>query len=459
MQVNSVQQLNFKNNLIKKQNKKLSNQKSFDSSSSTRAKRATAAAVLALLMSALPPKVSADGEVEENPIIVLDEQNVKSGEITTDDKGISTITTYDKTTNSTTQSKFMQFHLSNGNEKFIFESGNKNNVEFSFNDDNSITASISRGSLSDFQNLIKTDDGLYKYNDELYATLADVALKMNEIELSLNDSFDYTINQSYQRLNSGDCWLLAGVNSLSYTQKGAEIIKNALTYNEDGSVDVYFKGLDETFHIDASEVDDNSVSVGDRDMRMFELASKKAIQKVTNGTYKVDKSRPYYIKDQQFLWSYPLINGGWPGQIWYFLTGDGGTKDVDWGDFPIQYDNKQIHSWLEEFEQTKNVALVFLTYLLENTTVHNDFTGITLPAVGVKNAFDGNDGLVALHTYSVKDVNIRQDGTYIVTLINPWDSGKEIVLTEDELCSKTDCQCCLNLNNLSDEVEQYYIKQ
>ena len=84
--------------------------------------------------------------------------------------------------------------------------------------------------------------------------------KMVDYNLLSKEDSKYTVNgeidQDFRQGNAADCVLLAGMYSLSRTEEGRAIIKDAITINYDEdwnteSYDVYFKGLDKTYNIPA----------------------------------------------------------------------------------------------------------------------------------------------------------------------------------------------------------------
>lgn len=77
----------------------------------------------------------------------------------------------------------------------------------------------------------------------------------------------------------GNCWMLGQLNSLSQTEFGAEVIKKAITKNEDGSYTVTFEGDNKSYIITESEIKSaralREYSRGDVDMLIMELAFEK----------------------------------------------------------------------------------------------------------------------------------------------------------------------------------------
>ena len=63
-----------------------------------------------------------------------------------------------------------------------------------------------------------------------------------------NKGVNGEIDEAVFQGSTGDCWLLSGVLSLSYTQEGKQAIKDAIKQDENGNYQVTFKGIDKTFH-------------------------------------------------------------------------------------------------------------------------------------------------------------------------------------------------------------------
>ena len=176
-------------------------------------------------------------------------------------------------------------------------------------------------------------------------TLMSEYLELENIINESNESLDFmhstSILVSYLKKNGeienteqgriGDCWLLAGLNSLSYTEEGRQIIKDSLEYHDKYTV-VHFKGVGD-YVVKNSEITkakwSSKYSTGDDDMVIYELAMKKVLDDVRNGKVVIGENAPWYLENKESLTQdYKeshgkelSIEGGWEKEIWYYITG------------------------------------------------------------------------------------------------------------------------------------------
>ena len=226
---------------------------------------------------------------------------------------------------------------------------------------------------------------------------------------------------------TGDCWLLSGVNALSYTEEGREIIKNALEYH-DGYTVVHLATGD--YVIKDSEVattkGSSQYSSGDDDMIILELAIEKALDEIANGDVVLDEDAPWYLVNdtddngnrETTTRGNSSTEGGWANELWYLLTGK--TSEAT-----SQPELAEIY--LDDFQNSEDIALA--CSISSDSLCDKEIEGLT-EENGVYYITDQNGEKHKLgqgHAYAVKSV----DGDTVV-VTNPWDSGKEIVLTREQ---------------------------
>lgn len=127
-----------------------------------------------------------------------------------------------------------------------------------------------------------------------------------------------------------DGWLLAGLNSLSYSKFGKDAIKDSIKVNKDNTITVQFKGVNREYNITKSELktasrayltkmDKNGkvigykkkYSKGDGDVLAFELAFQKYRRDIIDGNLPKDSIVPPYADSL----------AGASNQVYYLLTG------------------------------------------------------------------------------------------------------------------------------------------
>ncbi len=127
-------------------------------------------------------------------------------------------------------------------------------------------------------------DGTTVFSTETVGKVEESVLDKNgnliNKTLTVKYDSDKKIDDTYQ-MNIGDCWLLAGVNSLRTTELGRKIIQDSIKHNDDGSVTVTLKGPNKSYTYSAEEIvvneydekfPDKIFAIGDTDMNLIEMA-------------------------------------------------------------------------------------------------------------------------------------------------------------------------------------------
>ncbi|MBQ3641612.1 hypothetical protein II906_06800 [bacterium] len=240
---------------------------------------------------------------------------------------------------------------------------------------------------------------------------------------------------------TGDCYLLSAINALSYTQKGAEILKECLSYSENGTT-VNLKGIGH-YYISDKELKrakgSRQYAKGDDDILAIELA----IQKVRDDMY-LDRfiftdDAPLDIKHLAIKRSSrlfkPSIDEGRVDEVFYYLTGKCGEEGED---------NSSREMLLNKFKNNKGQDFALCASFKPIPGPDGtDYWRIS--------DVDGNSRtLYSEHSYAVKAAD---DDT--VTIVNPHDSAKEIKLSKDKFLLHFDSLYGIDLSD--NNSEKHYI--
>lgn len=243
----------------------------------------------------------------------------------------------------------------------------------------------------------------------------DIMSKFYTVDFDAIEGRKYIIDYSKTEINinkeiedtkqvKNDCWLLAGINALSNTEKGKKYIKQAITKLPDGNINVYFKGTNTSITIPkialAAAKESKYYVKGDDDMLAIEVATeyyKK--QLIKNGTaQKHDTPNIIDGKHSNGNINDPIA-GGFPSDILYLVTG---KKSM------THFNAKNGSS-----EKIKNL-------IKDMQKNQNDYALIC-------NFKKAKNGLYIHHAYTIKEINNDS-----VILINPQNTSKpESIKIED----------------------------
>ncbi|MBR6163945.1 hypothetical protein IKQ26_08680 [bacterium] len=345
----------------------------------------------------------------------------------------------------------LKYQTQEGEDKYKFSTGNRYQVDFK-TDGNKISANITRGSLKTTAELTINDNGTIQYKDKVFLSLDDAAVELNQTDIKPTVKADTDISVSKQGFGVGDCGLISAVNALSYTQLGQEVLNEALEYHEDGSLTINFYGLNRSYNITKDEIDNTDYfAQGDKDIIAVEIGLNKAYQDVVNGNIVIDDFAPYWCKTPGELTSEKfLITATWPQGVFHLLTGKECSIEDD-------IDRGTKSAWLDELQYNQGIAISCGTTRRDGSSILRTDTDSTyVSGITVSDAFGNPVGIVSDHAYAIKEVNSKPDGTRTLTIVNPWDSGDEIVLNEQTYLDNFDLNYAMQLrDNLNFPIYYY----
>lgn len=311
---------------------------------------------------------------------------IKSSTTTVNDDGSKTVSDYDhKTKDNIVTNYDANGRLTSVKEDYEGVLKDKSTT-YTYNEDGSKT---------------KTVDTIGKTVTTEYGNDGKFVTKKTDVKYNSDGKIG---NTSQEDIN--DCWVLAGVTSLSYSEKGQEILNKAITHNDDGSVTVKLVGGGKEYRFSAEEIalnqyedGEKKYSSGDTDMNILEMAfaryRKENVQNKEASIYPFDRAHNKSIGTTE---TDPL-NNGMTDEAVYLLTG---TKAEYWLDPRIVNLEKKGNNLLSKFQNNpENYAAV--------CSFKADDESIT----------DGT--IVDKHVYTIKSVD--DDNVYVV---NPWDTSKTI---------------------------------
>lgn len=238
-----------------------------------------------------------------------------------------------------------------------------------------------------------------------------------------------------------DCYLLSGLNSLSYSKFGKKAIKDAVHKDKDGNIVIKLKGINKEYTVTKQELKkaskkyvptfdekgkvrgyDKKYSTGDGDVLAFELAFEKYRTDLKEGKIEIDKNLPAYAYDYSKN-DDNLIDSGSPNQLYYLLTGKkcaqidfngikncGVAKDLD---ILKIYAKKHFDKFVNDFSKTPENYAVSCNFKIKEQ-------------MPFYNKHHQKIKLMPEHSYAIKKINDKY-----VTIIDPQKSRIPIEVPVD----------------------------
>ena len=247
----------------------------------------------------------------------------------------------------------------------------------------------------------------------------------NGKEIISNGKIDEEVHQSE---DTGNCWLISRLNTLSDTDFGSKAIEDAIDKVSEDSYKLKLMNPDEEIIIPTDElqmaVDSGKYSDGDLDAIIIELGLEKSLDKALEEMYQEDRKAGNKIRISEILMNTPGKLEELPGLL------EGGDDNPLALLVEERRDIIKRLTGLDEIKIPKNINSLE-DILLEKSHFPK---GITL-------VFDSKYDIEAgekwddenIHDYSIKKVTRTKNGEISkITVINPWNSKKEIVISYSE---------------------------
>lgn len=252
-----------------------------------------------------------------------------------------------------------------------------------------------------------------KYGAKIYGQRAND--KLTEAIANNDNKINGYIDENIAQGIVNDCWLITAVENMSYTPKGAQLLHEAISSDDDGNIKVYLKGPNLTYTITKEEMNAANkpytlYSRGDDDMLAIEIAVEKFRQDVLDNKIEKNPNVPnemYYAKNDKVA----ILNYGEIGQAYWLLAGNANT---------IEENTKEgCENLIERYIKDPENSLMSVI-LDKNTKIKDingqDFTIYKYHGYGVKKIENGTITLVSA-SYSNKEIQIPLDELYKLPLV------------------------------------------
>lgn len=224
-----------------------------------------------------------------------------------------------------------------------------------------------------------------------------------EVPARPNGKLDGTFKQG----NTGDCWLLSGLQALSMTKEGKELLDKSIKIDEKGNATVTLSNVGKTYTITARDLKcSNELSTGDTDFRALEIAVDRYFR----------EAMPDGIAD---------IDGNTSAKAFEVLVGSDNIKSA--------YNPRSLAMMIDDVRLNGMQGRAGVTGLAGNIDPSN-IVATNEKGERVK-VYNG-------HAYTLKNA----DKNYVY-LINPHNSASTIKISRNQYLSKFSVLSIVDLNN------------
>lgn len=219
-----------------------------------------------------------------------------------------------------------------------------------------------------------------------------------KLDTQNNKTFSGQIKQG----RTGDCWLLAGLNSIIAKPEMRKRLEKLVTFDsKSGDYIVNLKGIKKTYRITQTDLKEyTALSTGSEKVNAVEIAMDKLIR---DESYE-GRENLFFIDDNFEFINNVTIDGNFSSFLWECLFG-------------INSQNRRIHVDPKD-EDFNNPNRVYEMHLKAADKI--SINGLA------KSEKEDNYSIISRHAYSI----IGSDKNNIY-LLNPWDSTDKITITRE----------------------------
>lgn len=242
----------------------------------------------------------------------------------------------------------------------------------------------------------KIEVDIYRAENSDAGDLRNPELKKEKIDTKNNKTFSGQIKQGL----TGDCWLLAGLNSIIAKPEMRTKLEKLVSYDDkSGDYVVNLKGAKKIYRVTQAEINEyTGLSMGSEKVNAVEIAMDKLIR---DNSYE-NKEDLFFIDKEFEHITNVTIDGNYSLFLWNSLFGSDGKQA-----------RKNIDPQNEDFNNPNRVYEMHLNQP-EKFTV----SGLA------KSEKEENYSIISRHAYSI--IGSDKDNIY---LLNPWDSTDKITIT------------------------------